>query len=82
MTSGPLVDRYLALSQGAPRDDRALDQVWDQLSLEEKQDISSRLSEEAHARNARHAEAILRSLPPRWRSDVIRRLTPSATGQG
>ena len=70
-----VVERYLQMARSDQSGNlQALDQLWEGMTLDEKALLGSRLNEDLHARNARHAEAILRGLPQRWRDDVVRRL--------
>lgn len=48
--------------------------LWERISPAEREEIREALREQMHARNADHAETILRDLPKKWRDIVIERV--------
>jgi len=47
--------------------------LWAKISPAEREEIREALREQLHARNADHADRILRDLPKKWRDVVIER---------
>jgi len=48
-------------------------ELWAKISSAEREEIREALREQMHARNADHADRILRDLPKKWRDVIIER---------
>jgi hypothetical protein len=62
---------YLDNFEHCDPEGREMKELWNKASPDERNAIRQVLSDRTHARNADHAERILRDLPKKWRDVVI-----------